>query len=62
MQTNKLDFMVWLACWFGVMFAGVEIGIGIGVGCSVLLILLKVTHPPTLSRPLRVDDVWWLPI
>ena len=41
-QTNILDFIVWVATFLGVTFAGVEIGIAIGVGLSFLYVGLKV--------------------
>ena len=41
-QTNILDFVVWVATFLGVTFAGVEIGIAIGVGLSFLYVGLKV--------------------
>ncbi len=41
-QTNILDFIVWVATFLGVTFAGVEIGIAIGVGLSFLYVALKV--------------------
>ena len=44
-QTNKVDWVVWMAVFLGTIFAGVEIGIGIGVGLSILVLLLKVRHP-----------------
>ena len=43
-QTNILDFIVWVATFLGVTFAGVEIGIAIGVGLSFLYVGLKVCY------------------
>ena len=42
LQSNILDFVVWVATFLGVTFAGVEIGIAIGVGLSFLYVGLKV--------------------
>lgn len=45
LQVNKLDWLVFNAAWFGVMFAGVEIGLAIAVGVSILLVLYKTGFP-----------------
>jgi sulfate transporter 4 len=44
-KINKLDWLVFNAAWFGVMFAGVEIGLAIAVGVSILLVLYKTGFP-----------------
>jgi hypothetical protein len=31
-RINKFDWLVWVACFLTVLFAGVEIGIAVGVG------------------------------
>ena len=47
LQVNKLDWVVFNAALFGVMFAGVEIGLAIAIGTSFLLAILKVAFPRT---------------
>ena len=47
MQVNKLDWIVFNAALFGVMFAGVEIGLAIAIGTSIVLAILKVAFPRT---------------
>ena len=47
MQINKLDWLVFNAALFGVMFAGVDIGLAIAIGSSVLLALFKTAFPRT---------------
>ena len=47
MQVNKLDWLVFNAALFGVMFAGVEIGLAIAIGLSFVLAILKVAFPRT---------------
>ena len=44
-RINKLDFLVWLAAFIIVVFAGVEIGLGTAVGLSLLIVLWKVPPP-----------------
>lgn len=46
-QVNKLDWIVFNAALFGVMFAGVEIGLAIAIGTSFVLAILKVAFPRT---------------
>lgn len=47
LQVNKLDWIVFNAALFGVMFAGVEIGMAIAIGTSIVLAILKVAFPRT---------------
>ena len=44
---NKLDWIVFNAALFGVMFAGVEIGLAIAIGTSLVLAILKIAFPRT---------------
>lgn len=46
-KVNKLDWIVFNAALFGVMFAGVEIGLAIAIGTSLLVAILKVAFPRT---------------
>lgn len=46
-QVNKLDWIVFNAALFGVMFCGVEIGLAIAIGTSLVLAILKVAFPRT---------------
>ena len=46
-QVNKLDFMVWCASFFGVLFAGIEIGLGIAIGLAVLIVIYESAFPHT---------------
>ena len=47
MQVNKLDFIVFNAAFFGVIFCGVEIGLAIAIGTSIGIALLKNAFPRT---------------
>lgn len=44
---NKLDFIVFNAALFGVMFCGVEIGLAIAIGTSLGFAVLKIAFPRT---------------
>lgn len=46
-KVNKLDFMVWCASFFGVLFAGIEIGLGIAIGLAVLIVVYESAFPHT---------------
>ena len=46
-RINKLDWIVFNAAMFGVMFAGVDIGLAIAIGTSIVLAILKVAFPRT---------------
>ena len=46
-KLDKLDFLVFLCSFVGVLFFSVQLGLGIAVGVSVLKIILHVTRPNT---------------
>eukprot|EP00850_Spirogloea_muscicola_P018449 SM000169S02704 [mRNA] locus=s169:77049:81972:- [translate_table: standard] len=46
-KTHKLDFVVLLGAFFGVVFISVEIGLLIAVSISVITVLVQVTRPHT---------------
>ena len=41
-QVDKLDLLIWLAAFFGVIFISVEIGLAISIGLAVLLVVYQV--------------------
>ena len=47
-QVNKLDWLVFNAAFFGVLFAGVDIGLAIGIGLSVVIALWHTAFPKTV--------------
>ncbi|KAK4854158.1 hypothetical protein QYF36_019823 [Acer negundo] len=46
-KLDKLDFLVFLCSFNGVLFFSVQLGLGIAVGVSVLKIILHITRPNT---------------
>jgi MFS superfamily sulfate permease-like transporter len=44
---SLLDFVVWLASFIGVLFAGVEIGLAIAIGIAVLRVIYESAFPHT---------------
>nr|XP_043637352.1 probable sulfate transporter 3.4 [Erigeron canadensis] len=46
-KVDKLDFLVCLSSFFGVLFVSVPVGLTIAVGVSIFKILLHVTRPNT---------------
>ena len=44
-KVSKLDFAVWMAAFFGVIFYSVEVGLAIAIGLAVLLVLYQVAFP-----------------
>jgi hypothetical protein len=47
LQVNKLDLLVWLAAFFGVLFIGVEIGLAISIGLALMLVMYQSAFPHT---------------
>jgi sulfate transporter 4 len=46
-HVHKLDFLVWMVSFLGVIFLGVEIGLGIAVALSLLIVLYEAAVPYT---------------
>nr|7V73_A Chain A, Prestin [Homo sapiens]7V74_A Chain A, prestin [Homo sapiens]7V75_A Chain A, prestin [Homo sapiens] len=46
-KVDKLDFLIWLVTFLGVVFLSVEIGLLVGVGFSLLTVLLRTQRPRT---------------
>eukprot|EP00262_Sarcandra_glabra_P007983 TRINITY_DN21151_c0_g1_i1.p1 TRINITY_DN21151_c0_g1~~TRINITY_DN21151_c0_g1_i1.p1 ORF type:complete len:653 (+),score=77.70 TRINITY_DN21151_c0_g1_i1:64-2022(+) len=46
-KIDKIDFLVCICAFFGVIFISVQDGLAIAVGISVLKILLQITRPKT---------------
>ena len=44
-QVDKLDCLVWLASFFGVLFISVEIGLAIAIGMAVLMVVWRSAFP-----------------
>ena len=44
-KVNKLDFLVWLAAFLGVLFYSVEVGLAIAIGLALLLLVWHVAFP-----------------
>ena len=47
LQVNKKDFVVWLAAFLGVLFAGVEIGLAISIGLAIFIVVFESAFPHT---------------
>lgn len=44
---NKLDWLVWMASFLGVLFISVEIGLGIAIGLAILIVIYESAFPNT---------------
>lgn len=44
-KVHKFDLMVWLAAFFGTMFAGVEYGLAIAVVFSLIVVIYESAYP-----------------
>ncbi|EFJ51511.1 hypothetical protein VOLCADRAFT_79619 [Volvox carteri f. nagariensis] len=46
-KVNKLDFLVWMASFLGVLFISIEIGLGIAIGLALLIVIYESAFPHT---------------
>ncbi|GIL90343.1 hypothetical protein Vretimale_18206 [Volvox reticuliferus] len=46
-RVNKLDFLVWMASFLGVLFISIEIGLGIAIGLALLIVIYESAFPHT---------------
>ncbi|PNW70519.1 hypothetical protein CHLRE_17g723350v5 [Chlamydomonas reinhardtii] len=46
-KVNKLDWLVWMASFLGVLFISVEIGLGIAIGLAILIVIYESAFPNT---------------
>ncbi|KAL6001496.1 putative sulfate transporter 3.3 [Asimina triloba] len=47
-KVDKIDFIICVAAFLGVIFISVQDGLGIAIGISVLKLLLQITRPKTV--------------
>ncbi|KXZ44585.1 hypothetical protein GPECTOR_65g203 [Gonium pectorale] len=58
-KVNKLDFLVWMASFLGVLFISVEIGLGIAIGLAVLIVVYESAFPNTaLVGRIPGTNIW----